>query len=74
MKTHPDLACDRAYAVSGKNKLIALYLSTLACAKLVISCYFISGLNPDRGFPVMISPRAQLMQNSTTPGHPDRRV
>jgi len=52
MKTHPYLACDRVYAIAGQNKLIALYLSTLTCAKLVISFYFLSGLNPNREFPV----------------------
>jgi len=50
MKTHPYLACDRVYAVAGRNKLIVLYLSILICAKAVTGYYFISGLNTDRMF------------------------
>ena len=52
MKTHPYLACDRVYAVTGRNKLITLCLTTLMCAKAVTGYYFISGMNPDRGFTV----------------------
>jgi len=76
MKPHPYLACDRVYAVTGRNKLIVLCLSSLICAKTIISYYFISvspiNCKPRR----IIFPRAQLMQDIsyTTLRHPDFHV
>jgi hypothetical protein len=55
MKTHPHMACDRVYAVSGRNKLIGLFLSSLICAKAVTGYYFISGLRTNGTFTVRYS-------------------
>ena len=52
MKPHPYLACDRVYAVAGRNKFIGLFLSSLICAKAVTGYYFISGLRTDSTFTV----------------------
>ena len=53
MKIHPYLACDRVYAVTGQNKPIGLYLSSMICAEAVTGYYFISGLHINGGFTVV---------------------
>ena len=52
MNTHPYFAYDRVYAVAGRNKIIALYLIFLICAKAVTGYYFISGLRANGRFAV----------------------
>jgi len=52
MKPHPYLACDRVYAITGRNRLFGLYLSSLICAKAVVSYYYVSGFHPNGRFTV----------------------
>lgn len=49
-KVYPYLVSHRVYAVTGRNKLIALYLSSLMCAKAVTGYYFISEMHTNCRF------------------------
>lgn len=51
-KVYPYLVFHRVYAVTGRNKLIALYLSSLMCAKAVTGYYFISAMDTNCRFTV----------------------
>lgn len=61
MRTHLNLACDRVYAVSRRNKLIVLYLSSLICAKAIIAFYFIAKMRANSRFTVYEFLHVQLM-------------
>ena len=52
MKPHPYLACDRVYAVTGRNRPLSLYLSSLICTKAVVGYYYVSGFRPNGWFTV----------------------
>ena len=51
-KVYPYLVCHRVYAVTGRNKLIALYLTSLICVKAVTGYYFISAMHTNCRFTV----------------------
>ena len=46
----PDSACDRVYAVSGRNKLVALCLSCLICAKGITGYLWIAHMRTNSAF------------------------
>jgi hypothetical protein len=50
MRTHPDLAYDRVYAVTNRNKPLALFLSSLICAKAITACVYISTISVNGKF------------------------
>ena len=74
MRARPDLACDRVYAVTGRNNFVTLYLSSLACAKVITGSINLSLSTV--GLLCTISLRSQIMEviSYTARGHPNRGV
>lgn len=64
MRTYSDLAYDRVYAITRRNKFIGLYLSSLVCARVITGLYLTSQVHIHSGFSVYsISSRAPYIRH-----------